>query len=161
MASSPKRASNAGGKSRRKNVTLDLRTARQMLPLVRSIVSDMSNTKDHLKELKPEHDSLEKNRRELSWDARQRRYVLADEIASAEKHLNGIKAELDALGLSLSDSMGYQVDFPTKINGRTAAFTWQLGEDGVAHWHYAGEQLRRPIPDDWQHGNPIRHRSEP
>lgn len=161
MASSPKRASNASGKARRKNVTLDLQTARQMLPLVRSIVSDISSTKDSLQRLKPEHDSLEKNRRELSWDARQRRYVLADEIASAEKHLSGIKAELDSLGLSLSDATGYEIDFPTKINGRTAAFTWQLGEDGLGHWHYAGEQLRRPIPEDWQHGTPIRHRSEP
>ena len=37
MSNTPNRASNSAGKPRKKEVTLDLTTARQMLPLVQSM----------------------------------------------------------------------------------------------------------------------------
>ena len=37
--------------------------------------------------------------------------------------------ELSGLGVSLVDDEAGEVDFPTKINGRPAAFSWRLGED--------------------------------
>jgi hypothetical protein len=87
--------------------------------------------------------------------------ALADEIAHTEKTLTTAAGELTALGLTLADPASGQVDFPTKINGRSAAFTWKHGEDQLGHWRYAGEELRRPIPADWQSGTPIRLRAEP
>lgn len=162
MSSSPNRASRQpAGKSRRPNATVDLPTARQMLPLVRSIVTDIVDTHQKLTELSVEQDALDNNRRGLDWANRQRRYAVHEEVAQTEKHLNGAVSELSALGLTLVDAPMGQVDFPTRINGRPAAFTWQLGEDAVGHWRYTGEANRRPIPDDWQPGTPIRYRSEP
>jgi hypothetical protein len=131
-----------------------------MLPLVKSIVADIVDTKLRLTKLVPEQESLERNRRSLSWAERQRRYSIVDEITQAERNLTGAVSELDALGLTLVDDLAGQVDFPTRINGRPAAFSWQLGEDGVAHWRYTGEHQRRPIPTDWQQGTPLRLRSE-
>jgi hypothetical protein len=161
MSSSPNRAPNSAGKQpRRKDVSLDLTTARRMLPLVRSIVSDIVDTQNRLTRLAPERDALDDSRRALDWAARQRRYAIHDELSQAEKALTVATQELDALGVSLVDPKAGQVDFPTRINGRQAVFSWRLGEDGVAHWRYAGEKSRRPIPTDWQSGSPIRFRGD-
>ena len=162
MSTPSHRASNSAGKSSRtKNLTLDLNTAKQMLPLVRSIVAEIVNTHRRLSQLAPEQELLDDSRRALNWAGRQRRYALADEIGSAEKTLTGAVAELSALGVTLIDGNAGQVDFPTRINGRPAAFTWQFGEDAVSHWRYTGEDGRRPIPNGWQSGTPLRYRSEP
>lgn len=161
MSSSPNRASHPAGKSRRKDVSLDFNTARRMLPLVKSIVADIVDTQQRLIRLAPERDALDDSRRVLDWASRQRRYAIHDEVTQAEKVLATAVTELDALGVTLVDPDAGQVDFPTRINGRQAVFSWRLGEDGVAHWRYTGEKSRRPIPADWQSGTPIRFRSEP
>lgn len=157
MSATPNRASNPA-KTRVKDITLDLPTARHMLPLVRSIVADIVETHKRLGKLNPEQELLERSRRSLNWAARQRRYAIQDEISSAEKSMSGAVSELTTLGVKLTDPELGQVDFPTKINGRPAAFTWKLGEESVRFWHYTGEEQPRPIPADWQQGAPIRSR---
>ena len=149
MSNTPNRAGNSAGKPRKKEVTLDLTTARQMLPLVKGIVSDIVNARLALNRLTPEQDRLERQRRELVWQERQRRYQIIDEIAAAEKALATAVGELGGLGVTVVDDEAGEVDFPTKVNGRTAAFSWLMGEDGLRHWHYTDEESRRPIPADW------------
>ncbi len=164
MSSTPNRASNSAGKPRKKEVALDLSTTRQMLPLVRSIVADIVNTRQAITLLVPEQERLERHRRELVWQERQRRYQLTDEIAAAEKSLTIATGELGGLGVSLIDDVAGEVDFPTKINGRPAAFTWKMGDEAVRLWHYQGEDQLRPIPADWDEVSPltpIRLRSQP
>jgi hypothetical protein len=165
MSATPNRASNPAGKPRRKEITLDLTTARQMLPLVRSIVSDIVTSRTAIDRLVPEQERLDRQRRDLAWQERQRRYQVHDEITAAEKSLTNALGELTALGISLLDAEAGEVDFPTKINGRPAAYNWKLGEDGVRFWHYAGEEQRRPIPTDWDHtaptATPVRFRGQP
>jgi hypothetical protein len=147
--------------SKRKDAAIDISTARQMLPLVKSIVSDIVTTRERLDQLGPEQERLERTRRSLDWSARDRRYSLKDEMIHVEKELAGAVTELANLGVALVDAGSGQVAFPTRINGRPAAFSWQVGEDGLTFWHYAGEDLRRPIPQDWQGGAAVRARSEP
>lgn len=163
MSNVPNRATNPAGKPRRKNITVDLSTARQMLPLVKSIVSDIVTSRTALSRLTPEQERLDRHRRDLVWQERQRRYQVQDEIRAAEKSLTHALTELTELGLNLLDDEAGEVDFPTKINGRSAAFSWKLGEDGVRHWHYSDEEQRRPIPTDWDQssGTPIRFRGQP
>ena len=167
MSSTPNRASNPAGKPRRKEITLDLTTARQMLPLIRSIVSDIVTSRTALNKLAPEQERLERHRRDLAWQERQRRYQIQDEMVAAEKSLTTALGELTSLGVSLLDAEAGEVDFPTKINGRPAAYNWKLGEEAVRFWHYSGEEQRRPIPTDWDQGaaavtaTPIRFRGQP
>jgi hypothetical protein len=163
MSSTPNRAGNPAGKPRRKGTTLDLPTARQMLPLVRSIVADIVTTRAALDLLAPERDRLDRQRRDLAWQERQRRYQVSEDIRSAEQSLSAAAAELAALGVNLLDDAAGEVDFPTKVNGRPAAFSWKLGEDRVGHWHYTGEATRRPIPTDWElpAAAPARFRGQP
>jgi hypothetical protein len=164
MSNTPNRAGNSAGKpTRRKETALDLPTARQMLPLVKSIVSDIVSWRMALTRLVPEQERLERHRRDLVWQERQRRYQIGEEMTAAEKHLTTAVGELTALGVNLVDDESGEVDFPAKINGRSAAFNWKLGEDGVGHWHYSGEEQRRPIPADWDQPSvtPARFRGQP
>jgi hypothetical protein len=165
MSNTPNRASNSAGKPRKKEVTLDLTTARQMLPLVKSIVTDIVNSRRALSKLTPEQERLERQRRDLVWQERQRRYQIGDEIAAAEKAWATAVGELNGLGVTLVDDEVGEVDFPTKVNGRTAAFSWIVGEDGLRHWHYADEESRRPIPAEWAKTGgtvtPTRYRGQP
>ena len=161
MSSTPHRASNSqGGKSRAKDVTLDLTTARKMLPLVRSIVSEIAETKQQLDHLTVEQEALDANRRKLDWVARQRRYTVHEEVNRAEQNLTSALCELKGLGVKLVDPSVGLVDFPTRINGRAAAFCWRIGEENLDHWHYAGEDEVRIIPSNWVFGTPIRSRQE-
>ena len=163
MSSTPNRATNPAGKPRRKEITLDLSTARQMLPLVKSIVTEIVSSRLALNKLTPEQERLERHRRDLVWQERQRRYQVGEEISTAERNLSAAAGELTTLGVNLVDDEAGEVDFPTKINGRSAAFNWKLGEDAVSHWHYAGDEQRRPIPADLETAAaaPIWQRAQP
>jgi hypothetical protein len=161
MSATPNRTPKSSGNTRTNDVSLDLTTARQMLPLVRSIVSEIVTTQEQLTRLLPEKDVLDDSRRALNWNCRKRRYAVHEELAQAEQNLSDAVTELDSLGVALVDPQAGQVDFPTRINGRPATFSWQLGEEALRFWRYSGEEQRRPIPNDWQSGAPIRFRSKP
>jgi hypothetical protein len=164
MSNTPNRAGNPAGKPRRKDQTaLDLPTARQMLPLVRSIVTDIVTSRQAITRLVPERDRLDRHRRDLVWQERERRYQVAEEIKTAETSFTAASAELSALGVGLVDADAGEVDFPTRINGRPAAYNWRHGESALGHWHYAGEEQRRVIPADWDTpaAAPVRYRSSP
>src|SRR5262249_23730752 len=162
MSNTPNRASNSAGKPRKKEITLDLTTARKMLPLVQSIVTDIVNCRRALNTLAPEQERLDRQRRDLAWQERHRRYQVTDEIAATEKAWATAVSELNGLGVTLVDDESGEVDFPTKVNGRTAAFSWLMGENELKHWHYTDEEFRRPIPNEWDKAGtvtPIRHRT--
>ena len=136
---------------------VDLTAARQMLPLVQAIVRDIVGNKRHLDALSAEQATLDSFRRELTWVSRSRRYAVTEEVAQVESSLHTAVNELAALGVALVDADAGAVDFPTKINDKPAAFSWQLGDEGVSYWRYNGENQRRPIPADWS-GTPLRVR---
>jgi hypothetical protein len=156
MNDTPRRAFGASAKSKRKDVNLDLPTARQMLPLVKSIVADIVDRRSYLNRLHPEHETLERHRRDLAWQERARRYQIQEEIVAVEGAYKQAVSELRELGLALLDVNRGRVAFPTRINGRPAVFTWEPGEDSVAFWSYEDEELRRPIPNEWVPGTPLR-----
>ena len=158
MSTPSQRATGSSGQPKKKPSSIDLSTARQMLPLVRSIVRDIVDTRKRLAHLSGEQDTLDRDRRNLTWESRHRRYSLSDEVNTANKAFTSAVGELGQLGVNLVDAECGSVDFPTRINGRPAAFTWQIDEDGVRYWRYDGEDQRRPIPTDWQQGTALRGR---
>lgn len=139
----------------------DLASARRKLPLVAAIVRDIVGTKKRLAELTAERDTLDSFRRELTWASRSRRYTVTEEAATAESSFATAVNELSELGVALVDPDAGTVEFPTKVNGQTAAFSWRLGEDGLTHWRMAGDSVRRPIPAEWRAGGSARGRSQP
>src|SRR5205823_2231238 len=99
--------------------------------------------------LQPEQERLDRQRRQLVWSERQRRYQVRDDVAAAERHLQEAVAELQSLGVVLLDSDTGRVGFPTIVNDRRAFFSWKPGDEGVRTWHFAEETVARPIPASW------------
>ena len=131
------------------DVVLSLSTVHKMLPLVRQILSEIQVRHSDLLRLVPEQTRLERQRRDLSWPERQRRYQIQDEITAAERVLQDAKEELAGLGVALLDQETGRVGFPTMVNNRRAYFSWRVNEDGLHSWHFAEESVCRPIPAAW------------
>lgn len=121
----------------------------RMLPLVRPIVAEILEHQDRLNHLQPEKDRLDRNRRNLDWPERSRRYGLQEEIVREDMGIAANLAELDSLALTLVDPTLGQVGFPTVVNNRKAFFSWLPGEETIEHWHYCDDLDRREIPASW------------
>lgn len=146
------RASGRSEKTRRQKKPLDLVTARKMLPLIKQIVTDIVQDQTALTKYTFEQEGLERDKRNLSWPERDRRYTLEGEVTRLQSRLDEERKELDRLGAVLLNTGAGQVGFPTLINGHPAYYSWQLGEDTVSFWHFDGESDRRPIPPTWTEG---------
>jgi hypothetical protein len=130
-------------------VNLNLKTVQRMLPLVQRIVGDILVSQKSVRHLQPEEETLDRNKRELAWPERQRRYQVKDELARAEVSLQDALTELRELGVTLLDGDQGRVGFPTMVNNRRAYFSWHTGEDGLHSWQFADEDVTRPIPLAW------------
>jgi hypothetical protein len=130
-------------------LVLDLATSQRMLPLVARIVRDIVGDRRELERLLPEQERLDRQKRDLDWDNRFRRYAIQAEIQGCENHLQETTSELRRLGVVLEDEIEGQVGFPTVVNGRTAYFSWRLGEATIEFWHFSKENVRRSVPANW------------
>lgn len=135
---------------------LTWQASKAMLPLVGRVAQDIVTHTEDLLALKPELAQLDARHRNLSWPQRRRRYELAEKVAAAEADLKKAMAELDNLGIALLDPTAGLVGFPTMVNQRRAFFSWAPGEDDLSFWSYAGDDIRRPVPQDWIANPPSR-----
>ena len=142
-------AFNASEMPERRDIVLNLNTARRMLPLVQRVVGDILADRKSLDRLQPEQDRLDRHRRDLVWQERQRRYQVHEEVAQAERHLTAASEELSALGVTVLDPDAGRVGFPTLVNDRRAFFSWKPGQETLTSWHFAEEIADRPIPMSW------------
>jgi len=142
-------APNASGRPKSRTVSLTLSISRLMLPLVQRIIQDITDSTKKITLLTPELSELDRHRRALDWTDRQRRYRTRDSIEREKDNLREARAELNSLGVGCVDEAAGLVIFPTEVDRRRAYFSWQLGEDNIRFWHFAGETSRRRIPPHW------------
>jgi hypothetical protein len=121
-----------------------------MLPLVNRIVGDIVRLVARVGVIEPEKERLDRQRRDLVWPERQRRYQLTEELGRAVTDLHDARLELDALGVVLLDAEVGLVGFPTLVNNQRAFFSWKIGEEGVEFWQFADSTRRRPVPAAWK-----------
>jgi hypothetical protein len=156
MSGYSKRASNSSKSSSRAEVILDLPTVCKMLPLVQRIVDELMAVEQKHGYLLTEQESLDRNRRNLSWPERKRRYDIQDDIDRAERARRDLVSELECLGIKVIDATFGRIGFPTIVNTKPAFFSWQPGEEEVLFWHFAGDtSKRRPIPASWKLDTPL------
>jgi hypothetical protein len=149
-------ASGAPEKAGQAEAVVNLGTARKMLPLVMRIVNDILELQQRLALMEPEQARLDRQRRTLDWPQRSRRYQLRDDLVAMEESLRVARTELEQLSVVLLDSQKGRVGLPTVVNGHLAYFSWVPGDEGLRHWHFAGETLRRPIPANWKETGEVR-----
>lgn len=150
MSGFSKKASQAEKPSSRTEPLFELPTVLKMLPLVRRIASDLLETQAEIGGLRDECGRLERQRRDLPWNERRRRYLVQDTLSDVERRLRGYVNELESLGIAVVDMETAQLGFPTIVNNKLAFFSWLVSEETVSFWHYdRDEGRRRPVPEAW------------
>src|SRR5271156_1306838 len=94
---------------------LRLKTVERMLPLVQRIVEDVISSQQTLDRLLPEQERLDRQRRDLAWPERQRRYDLLEQLTTASQKMQAARDELQELGVALLDAHQGRVGFPTMV----------------------------------------------
>jgi hypothetical protein len=120
-----------------------------MLPLVGRIVADIVGHTARLMQLQPELERLDRQRRELTWPQRSRRYAIQDELVVLDRALQENLGELTGLGVVLLDGTMGLIGFPTMVNDRKAYFSWKPGEEELKYWNFADEMVRHAVPENW------------
>jgi hypothetical protein len=114
--------------------------ANRALPYVRSIVREVRERYDAIKERGQEHNRAGK-------DDEAARADLKEEIRAEAQRIHECMRELRAIGLELKDYELGLVDFPAEREGRAVKLCWKFDEPEVAHWHDVDEgyESRQPI----------------
>jgi hypothetical protein len=64
--------------------------------------------------------------------------------------LHGLIQRLVEAGVEIKDLKHGIIDFPARRDGKPVLLCWQVGEQGLAHWHEtdAGYSGRQPVDED-------------
>jgi hypothetical protein len=119
-------------KKRRKTYTLD--EANAMLPLLRSILRDVTALANDLRE---RYERLVRLQQAEGLDRAHEeeiQQVLA-EFEQGQEKMREFELELDKLGVELKDYYTGLIDFRHIKDGQEVYLCWRLGEPEIAHWH--------------------------
>jgi hypothetical protein len=134
------------GQKPRKYFTVE--SANKMLPLVRSIVTDIVAKFGELNELRNRLEILQGSRREALSDAhREEVEEVERDFERRKNELQVLVDELRSLGVELKGPEGL-VDFPAQMDDREVYLCWKMGEPEVMFWHEidAGFKGRQHLP---------------
>ena len=126
--------------------TLD--EANAMLPLLRSILRDVTKLAN---ELRDRYERLVRLQKTGGLDQAHQEEVqhLAAEFERGQEKMHEFEFELQKLDVELKDYYTGLIDFRHLKEGREVYLCWRLGEEDVAHWHElnSGFQGRKRIED--------------
>jgi hypothetical protein len=120
--------------------------ANAMLPLLRSILRDVTALARDLSERRERLARMQAAPREALAEAYKEELLhIETEFERDQERMREYETELKALGVELKDYFTGLVDFPCRMDGREVYLCWRLGEPDVAHWHeldagFAGRQ---------------------
>jgi hypothetical protein len=119
-------------KKKKKFYTLD--EANAMLPLLRSILRDVTAVAS---ELRDRYERLVRLQKAEGLDRTQEEEIqqLAEEFEACQQKMHEYELELVKLGVELKDHYTGLVDFRHLKDGREVYLCWRLGEPEIAHWH--------------------------
>jgi hypothetical protein len=125
--------------------------ANALLPLLRSILRDVT---DLARDLRDRHERLARlestPRDSLGQAYKEELQQIEAEFEHDQERMREYEAELKKLGVELKDYYTGLVDFLCRMDGRDVYLCWRLGEPDVAHWHEldAGFAGRRKLLQD-------------
>jgi hypothetical protein len=121
--------------------------ANAMLPLVKSIVRDITELAVTLREraerLRPRSPTATDDMYQ------EERVQIEQQIEQDQDRMRELIQELTELGVELKDPFTGLIDFPCWMNNHEVYLCWRQGEPSVAHWHeihagFAGRQKLMP-----------------
>lgn len=121
--------------------------ATRLLPEIEGHVHDLQRASRDAADLKRRIDALaalpanERNRRRLDV------HNLAHELQFVLRAAQAAKAELDGLGVELTDLEHGSVAIPSNVQGEVVALTWHQGQREITHYRrLTGDATVRPLP---------------
>ncbi len=108
--------------------------ANAMLPLLRSVLRDIT---DLAHDLRDRHQRLVSIQGNASLDQahEEEMQVILRELDRGQDRMSELHAELEQLGVELKDYFKGLVDFRALKDGKEVYLCWMLGEPTVSHWH--------------------------
>lgn len=120
--------------------------ANAMLPLLRSILRDVTELARNLEERRERLNRVRGPQKAVMDEAhREELQQIEQEFEHGRERMKTLFEELQQLGVELKDPQTGLVDFRCRMDGREVYLCWRLGEPEVAHWHdldsgYTGRQ---------------------
>ncbi|HYR83165.1 MAG TPA: DUF2203 domain-containing protein [Terriglobia bacterium] len=120
-----------------------LNEAQALIPQLRSILEEINEEWNRIRELHPE---IQKARDNAPFDGFSKFGVTYVEAVS---HLMLMMHQIKDMGVLLKDVDKGLCDFPYMRQGRVVYLCWQLGEDDIQYWHdiEAGFGGREPLDE--------------
>jgi hypothetical protein len=110
--------------------------ANGMLPLLRSILRDITELAQELRERNDRLSRVQVPTPKAIGDAhREELLEMQAELERGQERMREYEEELKSLNVELKDHMTGLIDFPCMLDGRPVFLCWRLGEPEVAFWH--------------------------
>jgi hypothetical protein len=125
---------NATSRPKKKKKHYTLAEANAMLPLLRSILRDVTTLAN---ELRDRYERLVRLQKAEGLDRAHEEEVqqLVAEFERGQDKMREYELELDKLGVELKDYYTGLIDFRHMKDGKEVYLCWRLGEPEIAHWH--------------------------
>ena len=141
----------ATSRPKKKRIVYTLEEANAMLPLLRSILRDVTTLAADLRE---RYERLVRLQKTEGMDKAHKEEVqhLIEEFERGQDKMHEYEFELEKLSVELKDYYTGLIDFRHMKDGREVYLCWKLGEEEVAHWHelnagFSGRQKIAPCCD--------------
>ena len=134
--------------------------AQTLLPLLESLLKRAQTSAETASTLESEMHDLAQ-RIFLSGGMRVDVVAAARRRAEREKAVQETRdtlAEIDAIGVQVTDLEEGLLAFPCKLEGSVVLLSWQLGEPGITAWHNENESFAERKPIDARFGRTDRDR---
>jgi len=120
-----------------------LAEAQSLLPQLRSLLSEVGEEWNHIRDLNPEG---QKARDKASYDGYTKAGV---DYVESVSHLMFLIHQIKDMGVLLKDADKGLCDFPYMRQGRVVYLCWQLGEERIEYWHdiETGFSGREPLDE--------------
>ena len=106
-----------------------LAEAQSLLPRLRSLLTEIGEEWNHIRELNPD---VQKARDNAAHDGFSKSGV---DYVQSVSYLMSLIHQIKDMGVLLKDADRGLCDFPYERQGRIVYLCWQLGEDKFEYWH--------------------------
>ena len=134
-------------KDRTKKRYYTVAQANATLPLLRSILRDITELAHDIQDRQHRLDRLQDSGTVDTAHQEEIQHIIA-QFESDQERMTEYERELRNLQVELKDYVTGLVDFPCRMNDREVYLCWRLGEPEVSHWHEldAGFAGRQKLP---------------
>ena len=140
--------------------TFTLGEAQTLLPVVEALLRRAQASGMHVAELEHEMQQLS-HRIFMSGGMHVNVTVAARRRAERDKAIQETKdtlAEIESIGVQVTDLEQGLLDFPFSMEGKTVLLCWKIGEAAITHWHTEEEGFEARKPLDARFGKTERER---